>query len=189
MHDRENGAALLLSEYKDGLYSMALALCRDAAEAEDLVFRTVERAIDKIDTFQKQDSLYSWLCVILSNLYRDSIRKKVARGTVPVGGAAQIEPIAEPVGPESMVSEIDGGFVRQALENLPESMREVLLLHYFMDMSTVKIAKFLALPAGTVKSRLHYARLALGAKLGVRLKKSAVALIAAGLFRRSPRPC
>ena len=182
LNDRENGAALLLSEYKKNLYTVALALCHDTSEAEDLVFRAIERAISKIDTFKKQDSLYSWLCVILVNLYRDSIRKKVVKGTVPVGGAAEMEPLTEPVGPESIMSEIDGGFVRQALENLPKNMREVLILHYFMDMSTVKIAKFLAQPVGTVKSRLHYARLVLGAKLGARLKKTSVALIAAGLF-------
>ena len=182
LHDRENGAALLLSEYKSELYSVALTLCRDTSEAEDLVFRAVERAISKIDTFQNHDSLYSWLCVILVNTYRDSIRKKVVSGTFPVGGAADVESFTEPAGPDSLVSEIDGGFVRQALESMPESMREVLLLHYFMDMSTVKIAKFLALPVGTVKSRLHYARIALGARLGARLKKTGVVLIAASLF-------
>ncbi|MCR5751764.1 MAG: sigma-70 family RNA polymerase sigma factor [Kiritimatiellae bacterium] len=182
LHDRDNGAALLLSEYKSGLYSVALALCRDSSEAEDLVFRAVERAISKIDTFQNHDSLYSWLCVILVNTYRDSTRKKVVSGTFAAGGAAEMESFTEPAGPESLVSEIDGGFVRQALKSMPESMREVLILHYFMDMSTVKIAKFLALPVGTVKSRLHYARLALGARLGARLKKTGMVLIAASLF-------
>ncbi len=182
LHDRDNGAALLLSEYKSGLYSVALTLCRDSSEAEDLVFRAVERAISKIDTFQNHDSLYSWLCVILVNTYRDSTRKKVVSGTFAAGGAAEMESFTEPAGPESLVSEIDGGFVRQALKSMPESMREVLILHYFMDMSTVKIAKFLALPVGTVKSRLHYARLALGARLGARLKKTGMVLIAASLF-------
>ena len=182
LHDRENGVAKLLAEYRDRLYSMALVLCRDKAEAEDLVFCAIERAIDKIDTFKNQDSLYSWLCVILVNLYRDSTRKKVNKGTMAVGGATEIEPFTEPVGPDGIVSAVDSGFVRQALESLPESMREVLVLHYFMDMPTAKIAKFLAQPVGTIKSRLHYARLVLGARLGVRLKKPAVALIAAGLF-------
>ncbi len=182
LNNREQGSARLLSEYRDRLYSMALALCRDKAEAEDLVFCAIERAIDKIDTFKNQDSLYSWLCVILVNLYHDSMRKKVNRGTMTVGGATEIEPFTEPVGPDGIVSAVDSGFVRQALESLPESMREVLVLHYFMDMPTAKIAKFLAQPVGTIKSRLHYARLVLGARLGARLKKPAVALIAAGLF-------
>ena len=121
LHDRENGAAMLLSEYKSGLYSVALTLCHDSSEAEDLVFRAVERAISKIDTFQNHDSLYSWLCVILVNTYRDSTRKKVVSGTFAAGGAAEMESFTEPAGPESLVSEIDGGFVRQALESMPEA--------------------------------------------------------------------
>lgn len=111
LNNRERGSARLLSEYRDCLYSMALALCRDKAEAEDLVFCTIERAIDKIDTFKNHDSLYSWLCVILVNLYRDSMRKKVNRGTMAVGGATEMEPFTEPVGPDGIVSAIDSGAV------------------------------------------------------------------------------
>ena len=67
--------------------------------------------------------------------------------------------------------DVDSGIVRQVLERMPEDMREVLLLHYFMDMPVGKIAKFLTQPVGTIKSRLYYARVALAMRLGAKLKK------------------
>ena len=180
--DREKGAARFMAEYRERLYSVALALCRDETEAEDLVLRTLERVIEKIGTYQERNSFFNWTCVIMLNLYRDLTRGKVAQGTRPVGGASEMDALMEPTGAERIVTEVDSGIVRQVLEGMPEEMREVLLLHYFMDMPVGKIAKFLAMPVGTIKSRLYYARVALGRRLGVKLKQPAVALIAAALF-------
>ena len=70
---------------------------------------------------------------------------------------------------------VDGGIVRQVLERMPEDIREVLLLHYFMDMPVGKIAKFLAMPVDTVKSRLHYARIALAIRRILGLEGAACA--------------
>ena len=171
-----------MAEYRERLYSVALALCHDETEAEDLVLRTLERIIEKIGDYQERDSFYNWACVIMLNLYRDSTRGKVVQGTMPVGGAAEMDALMEPVGAERIVMDVDSGIVRQVLERMPEDMREVLLLHYFMDMPVGKIAKFLAMPVGTIKSRLHYARLALAMRLGAKLKKPAVVLIVAALL-------
>ena len=171
-----------MAEYRERLYLVALALCHDETEAEDLVLRTLERIIEKIGDYQERDSFYNWACVIMLNLYRDSTRGKVVQGTVPVGGAAELDTLMEPIGAERIVMDVDSGIVRQVLERMPEDMREVLLLHYFMDMPVGKIAKFLAMPVGTIKSRLHYARLALAMRLGAKLKKPAVVLIVAALL-------
>ena len=182
LKDREKGSVRFMAEYRERLYSVALALCHDETEAEDLVLRTLERIIEKIGDYQERNSFYNWACVIMLNLYRDSTRGKVVQGTVPVGGAAEMDALMEPVGAERIVMDVDSGVVRQVLERMPEDMREVLLLHYFMDMPIGKIAKFLAMPVGTIKSRLYYARVALAMRLGAKLKKPAVALIAAALL-------
>ena len=182
LKDREKGSARFMAEYRERLYLVALALCHDETEAEDLVLRTLERIIEKIGDYQERDSFYNWACVIMLNLYRDSTRGKVVQGTEPVGGAAEMDALMEPVGAERIVMDVDSGIVRQVLERMPEDMREVLLLHYFMDMPVGTIAKFLAMPVGTIKSRLHYARLALAMRLGAKLKKPAVVLIVAALL-------
>ena len=182
LRDRERGASQLEAEYRERLYSVAFALCHDATEAEDLVFRTIERVIDKIETYEERDSFYDWMCVILQNLYRDSCRSKMVRGTMPVGGPAEVEPFAQTVDADTVVEAVDAEIARRALEKIPPQMREVLILHSFMDMSVQQIARTLMVAPGTVMSRLYHARRALAQRLGANLKKPAVAMIAAGLL-------
>ena len=119
LRDREKGASQLQAEYRERLYSVAFALCHDAAEAEDLVFRTIERVIEKIDTYEERDSFYNWMCVILQNLYRDSRRSKMIQGTMPVGGPADIEAFVPPMNADAIVKAVDADIVRRALEMIP----------------------------------------------------------------------
>ena len=182
LRDREKGAARLVSEYRERLYAVAFALCDDAAEAEDLVFRTFEQVLDKIESCGDEDSFYAWMCSILRNFHRLSIRRPVNRGMTPVGGDDDIEKLTLPVASDGIVEAVDAGILRQSIERMPPKMREVLILHYFLDQPISQIARYLMLPMGTVLSRLHYARQALAVRLGAKLKKPAVAMIAAGLL-------
>ena len=180
--DRRTGAERLVAEYKDRLYGIALGLCGNAAEAEDLVFRTFEQVIDKIDGYREDEAFFAWMHTILLNYYRMSVRSGMAKNTVPTGGLNEMDGLSGVAGPETVIAPLDGNILRKAVEALPQEMREVVVLHYFMDQPVAKIAKMLSIAKGTVKSRLHYARLTLGIRLGVALKRPAVVLIAIGLF-------
>ena len=192
--DREKGANRLVAEYRDRLYAAALALCGDAIEAEDLVFRTFEQVIDKIDEYREEQAFYGWMFTILLNYHRMSLRRADRRNTIPSGAASDMESViaAASEAPlcanaaargDAVISAVDGDTLRIAVSQLPPDKREVLILHYFMDQSVSKIAKMLSIADGTVMSRLHYARLALGQRLGANLKKkSVVAALAAAVF-------
>ena len=191
--DREKGAARLVAEYKERLYAAAFSLCGDATEAEDLVFRTFEQVLDKIESYREDQAFYSWTYTILLNYYRMSLRRSDRRNTVPVGDATEMEAVVA-AAPGAFAgadvaaqghpatSAIDGDTLRIAISHLPPDKREVLILHYFMDQSVSKIAKMLSIADGTVMSRLHYARIALRQRLGVSMKKPAVLLAAVVLF-------
>ena len=69
--DREKGANRLVAEYRDRLYAAALSLCGDAIEAEDLVFRTFEQVIDKIDEYREEQAFYGWMFTINRGRHRD----------------------------------------------------------------------------------------------------------------------
>jgi RNA polymerase sigma-70 factor (ECF subfamily) len=58
--------------------------------------------------------------------------------------------------------------VRDAVERLPERLRDIVILHYFADLSVEQIARAVKRPTGTVKQRLHAARVALATTLGER---------------------
>ena len=180
--NRNEGADLLVATYKNRLFQAALGLCGDATMAEDLVFRTFEQVVAKIDTYREKEAFFGWMHTILINYYRMSLRGNVHKNTVPVGGMDEVEKLSGAVAEDAVVAALDGNMLRKAVEQLPSEMREVVVLHYFMDQPVGKIAKILSIAKGTVKSRLYYARLALGIRLGAVLKKPAVAVIAIGFF-------
>ena len=77
--DRELGARRLVAEYRPRLEAAARMLCQDAHEAEDLVFRAFERAIERIDDFRPTGSFYYWVYTILLNIHRMDLRRRAAR--------------------------------------------------------------------------------------------------------------
>ena len=178
--DRETGAKRLESEYKAGLMALARCLCADESDAEELVYRTFSNVISGIGGYTEQSAFFGWMCKILVNCHANDMRRKSRQMETSVDGV----PDAPDDGAARVFEEVDAKILREAVENLPESLRETVVLHYFMDLPMAKVAKLLMLPIGTVKSRLHYARVILGQRLGATLKASsarALLLLAAGL--------
>lgn len=183
-NDLERGAAQLVAEYRDRLCKDALAICGDAAEAEDFAFRAFDKAIRKIDTFKGDASFYDWMKAILVNDIRSAKRTMAAQNTV-IAAPDEEAPLPEgaPGTEGRLMAESDAEVVRRAVQMLSDEQREVILLHYFLDQPVVKMAKLLAIPEGTVKFRLYAARKALASILSRQLKRPIVrmALLALGL--------
>ena len=168
--DRESGAKRLESEYKAGLMTLARNFCVDESDAEELVNRTFAAVVEGIDDYLEQSAFFAWMCQILKNIHALDTRRK-SHGDIIYPG--QVPEIADEDAQEEIYRNLDASLVREAIKLLPQDQRETLLLHYFMDMPVAKIAKFLAIPTGTVNSRLHYARKALATKLGVKMHEMA----------------
>ena len=180
--DAEKGAGRLIDKYGGRLTAAAVSLCGNETDAKDLVWETVDIAVRQIGAYRGEAAVFEWLYGIMQNLYRHSLRRKSATNEIPMADMPD-ESVEGPFdGTAKIVQEIDAGMLRDAVNALPPDMRESVVLRYFMDMPILQIAKFLSLPIGTVKSRLHYARIALARRLGAQLKKPAVAALAAALF-------
>ena len=165
----EEGAKRLEREYKPRLLLLACRLCPDQGDAEELVNRTIAETVVHIDSRLVESAIYGWMCKILVGCHsKDSRRKSnseiVYPGTLP--------DVADEEAHEKIYRDLDHLLVREAVDTLSKDDREILLLHYFVDLPIAKIARFLAIPQGTVMSRLHYARKALAAKLGATVKKT-----------------
>ena len=182
LSDSEKGAALLVSAYRNRLYTAALGLCKNPFEAEDLVFRTFEQVIAKIETCKDENSFYSWMYAILLNLYRKSVRGSMIKNTIPVGGWMEMDALGGTTDVSESLESLDGDVVRAALERISPEMREVLMLHYFDGQPLSRVAKYLSVSVGTVKSRLYYARMVLARRLNEQVKRPAVAMVAAALI-------
>ena len=76
--DRAAGARRLVAEYGNRLYETAIHLCGRESDAEDYVFRTLEKAVARIEQFGGRSSLFTWMYEIMLNLIRTDARRKAA---------------------------------------------------------------------------------------------------------------
>ena len=169
INDRERGARALVAVYQDRLFAAALILCRDRAAAEELVFRTFARAIDKISSFRPNTNFYNWLYTIMINFRRMDIRKET--GSPLTFTDAIPKPPTEETPYTALAAKADHAAIRVAVAELSEPLKEVVILRYFEGVQLDEIATTLALPLGTVKSRLNYARAVLARQLAEPLGK------------------
>ena len=161
--DAECGAGRMVAEYGNRLLAAATLMCRSDADAEELVFRTLEQAVKKICQFKPTGDFYKWLYTIMLNFRRMDVRKRQP-DVVAFGTTSDLPevPIASFI---DVVSAADAEAVRAAVKGLSEVHREVTVLRYFEGRTVEEIAEMLGVPVGTVKSRLHHARTALHAVL------------------------
>jgi RNA polymerase sigma-70 factor (ECF subfamily) len=160
--------------YLDALYRTGLRMTRSEADAEDLVQETYIRAFRHRDQFTTGTNLKAWLFRILTNTFINSYRRKATQPeTTELDGIEETTLYRRMAqGPASSASEperevIDSMVdteVKQALEELPERFRTVVLLDV-EGFSYREIAEMLDIPIGTVMSRLHRARRSLQKRL------------------------
>jgi RNA polymerase sigma-70 factor (ECF subfamily) len=140
------------------LYRFALSLARNGSDAGDLVQQTFFIWATKGHGLRELSKVKSWL---FTTLYREFLRgrRRDSRSSsledLPVG---EKEPLAEDV---DRVSRIDAGSVMAALQTVDETFRAPLTLFYMEDMSYQEIAAALAVPIGTVMSRLSRGKIQL----------------------------
>jgi RNA polymerase sigma-70 factor (ECF subfamily) len=161
-------------EHMPGLYSAALRMTRNAADAEDLVQETYLKAYRSYGSFEEGTNLRAWLYRILTNTFINSYRAAKRRPEVtdvedvedlylyrrlPSTGVAGGDPgrSAE----DEALDRFTDDDVKTALEELPEAFRMAVLLADVEGFSYKEIAEITDVPIGTVMSRIHRGRRAL----------------------------
>ena len=155
--------------FMDQLYSHAMRMTRNAADAEDLVQETYLKGYRAFDSFKEGTNLRAWLFRILTNSYINNYRKKQRRpdesdlGDVEdlymyrrLGGAetSTLGRSAE----DELLDTLTESEVKDAIEALPEQYRDAVLLADVEGFAYKEIAEILDVPIGTVMSRLHRGR-------------------------------
>jgi len=142
----------------DQLYNFARWLTQDTAEAEDLVQETYMKALRGFSGFQIGTNFRAWIFRILRNAFLTS---RAGLKMVALDPEADDPPSAEPTPEAVLLAQANRETIQQALTDLPIPFREILLLCEVEEMSYEEISQVLAIPMGTVMSRLHRARKAL----------------------------
>jgi len=167
MADRSRFAADARAQMP-ALYSAALRMTRNPADAEDLVQETLLKGFRAYDRFEDGTNLRAWLFRILTNTYINTYRARQRRPqTEDVEDVEDLylyrrlgdldERAARSAEDETLALFTDDE-VREALESLPDVFRIVVYLADVEGFSYREIADILEVPIGTVMSRLHRGR-------------------------------
>ncbi len=159
-------------EYAPQLYSAALRMTRNRADAEDLVQEAYLRGFRSFHTFQDGTNLRAWLFRILTNAYINKYRAKQRRPDETDLGdiedlylykrVGSMETAALSLSAEDQFLDLfTDDEVKSSLENLPENFRIPVLLADVDGFAYKEIAEMLDIPIGTVMSRLHRGRKAM----------------------------
>ena len=148
---REAELTRLMETYGDALAGLCTALTRDADLAQDIVQETFLRAYRNLDRYRGgQEKEKAWLTSIAVNLYRDLRRSRWFRW---VDRGVDLDSLPEP----SVPARQEDWQVYDAVQALPDRLREVVILRYHQDLDAAEIAKLLGTTRASVYRRLNKA--------------------------------
>lgn len=154
--------AVLDSEFKTEIqanlpasYRLAAVILGDPSEAEDATHDAIEKAWKSRRQLRDPDRFDAWFQRILVNSCRDQERRRRGRPlllTISPGVSEMVstEPLEDPYG-----RSVERDAIGRALGSVDVDQRVVIALRFYLDLEVDEIARRLAIPAGTVKSRLH----------------------------------
>ncbi len=145
-----------LLDHLPALHRRARCLCGSETDAQDLVQDTVARALEYRTSFEEGTNLRAWLHRILFSLFVSSYRRR-ARERLCVSALAQEPSLWNNAPSDSLPSHLSPR-LEGALRSLPDGMARVVHLVDLEELSYREAAEVLALPVGTVMSRLHRGR-------------------------------
>lgn len=167
---------LLVERYQHRLYGSLVHVTGSSEQAKDVAQDAFAHAFEKLGTFRGQSAFYSWLFRIALNA-AVSARRKTQRVTTSVEAmrdATGQEPVDGSSGSapwQQLETSERQQMVRQALAQLSDEYRTALVLKEMDDMKYEEIAEVLQVPIGTVRSRIHRARMELKTKLEALLRR------------------
>jgi RNA polymerase sigma-70 factor (ECF subfamily) len=175
----------IINRYKNSLYAFLRNFLNQQDLIEDVFQETFIQLYASRDSFDPSRPLRPWLFTIAANKAKDALRKQHRTAAIPIGAIADSQEMSFDDVLDALTSdetmpydELEGNEassqVRQVIADMPENLREILILAYFNKFSYKQMAEILSIPIGTVKSRLHTAvgRFAKDWKAAFRSKKA-----------------
>lgn len=165
---QEDAFQELVDKYKNSLYSFLRRFLNQQELVEDVFQETFIQLYISRNSFDIERPLRPWLFTIAANKARDALRKIQRKNEMNLGPIADSGDISiddvfnsitsmETTPYDEITKEETMKRVRQIVAEMPENLREILILAYFEQFSYKHIAQILSIPIGTVKSRLHTA--------------------------------
>lgn len=167
----------LVNKYSPRIYAIAFRLMQNEEDAEDVLQETFIIMIKKLDTFQGNSTLYTWLYRVATNVALGKLRKKkniddsVSYEKIEFDN---LKPLDDATWPDDIEDEFNNEEFRKclnrAMNELPDHYRAVFILRDLEGHSTRDTAKILEISEANVKVRLMRARLFLRDQMLYHLK-------------------
>ena len=152
--------ASLVHQVSDSLFAVAFRILRDTGLAEDALQNALVLAWRRLPHLRAADRLEAWIHRILVHACYDEAQRS-RQWTANV----RVLPVDGPMTPDDASSVVDRDELERAFRRIPVEQRAVFVLHHYLGLPLVEIAEMLGIPAGTARSRLHYATQGLRAAL------------------------
>ena len=153
---QEQAFAVLMERHERRVYNLAYRMLGSPEDARDATQDAFLSCFRHLAKFRGDSSFSTWLHRIALNACYDALRRR--RDTTSLEGRS-VDPMPVPDHADQAAAATD---VQRALLGVPADFRAVLVMHELQDLPLEDIATTLGLPVGTVKSRLHRGRVALG---------------------------
>jgi RNA polymerase sigma-70 factor, ECF subfamily len=152
MRGDHDAFGLLVKATSDRMYAIATRILRDADLAEDALQSSLITAWRELPRLRDPDRFEAWARRLLVHAcYAEARRRRAWAGNV------RVLPVDGPAGPDELLSVADRDAIDRAFRRLTVEQRAVFVLHHHVGLPLVEIADTLGVPAGTARSRLHYA--------------------------------
>jgi RNA polymerase sigma-70 factor (ECF subfamily) len=149
--DRDAFAALVQMT-SDRMYAIASRILRDPDLAEDALQGALITAWRSLPTLRDPARFEAWLRRLLVHACYAEARRRRSWTTL-----IRVLPVDGPAGPDGLLSIVDRDSLDRAFRRLSIEQRTIFVLHHHLGLALVEIAETLGIPAGTARSRLHYA--------------------------------
>ena len=160
--------SIIVTRYKDGLCAFLKKFLNRQDLIEDVFQETFLQLFTSRESFDPARPLRPWLFTIAANKAKDALRKQQRTAAISIGAIANSDEMSFDDALNTITSDNVVPYdhlerdeiavlVRGVIADIPENLREILILAYFNKFSYKQMSQILSIPIGTVKSRLHTA--------------------------------
>ncbi|HPC93856.1 MAG TPA: sigma-70 family RNA polymerase sigma factor [Sedimentisphaerales bacterium] len=158
----------IVNRYKNSLYAFLRQFLNRTDLVEDVFQETFLQLFNSRESFDSDRPLRPWLFTIAANKAKDALRKAQRTSAVPIGAISEEQDMSfdemlntlssnNSIPYDELERNETAARVDEVIANMPENLRQILLMAYFQRFSYKQMADALSIPIGTVKSRLHAA--------------------------------
>jgi len=147
----------MLREYGKGIYTLAMKLCRNRYDADDLFQAVFLKAAEK-GGLDKTRNVSSYLYTVTLNIYRKQYAKRKRETQIIYADDTDDKPADAPTPEDDYITKERQRCIRRCINEMDDKYRLAVILYYDLEWKVDKIANHLNIPGGTVKTRLKKAR-------------------------------